>query len=376
MTSEKQSAANRRNALQSTGPRTGDGIEAARFNALRHGLRALQTVVPGEAPEEWEAHQAAVVGDLKPLGAVEMAMAEQVAAKLWRLGRVVRHEADMIAIGQDAEEICHAHETATKRGSMSHPGPDDIPALMDLESAKKARDRADEKLAARLIGIRVLESLQDMKDDDPIPHPDWPVWDALKEDLSLGDKAEKVFQGEEDFVARHVRHVLKLKGKEDEILTGLVEHWRETKIPELQQKAEETRSNFEAVRSRYEAALDRLRRSRGLPAEAALDKIPRETSAGILDLHSTRHTFVSEIVAGGANVKTAQELARHSTPKLTFDVCPCPAARRCGDCGATPRPVPAADTPRVGTRHGDRRRTHKKTLCRIFAERKGWKQPG
>ena len=52
----------------------------------------------------------------------------------------------------------------------------------------------------------------------------------------------------------------------------------------------------------------------------ALAKIPQETSAGILDLRSTRHTFVSEIVAGGANVKTAQELARHSTPKLTFDV--------------------------------------------------------
>ena len=43
-----------RNALQSTGPKTGEGIEAARFNALRQGLRALQTVVPGEAPEEWD----------------------------------------------------------------------------------------------------------------------------------------------------------------------------------------------------------------------------------------------------------------------------------------------------------------------------------
>ena len=69
--------------------------------------------------------------------------------------------------------------------------------------------------------------------------------------------------------------MLKLKGKEDEIRTGLVEHWRETKIPELQQKAEEARSNYEAVRRRYEAALDRLRRSRGLPDEAALDKIQR-----------------------------------------------------------------------------------------------------
>jgi hypothetical protein len=66
MTTEIQAEANRRNALQSTGPKTGEGIEAARFNALRHGLRSLQTVVPGEAPEEWETHRAAIVEDLKP----------------------------------------------------------------------------------------------------------------------------------------------------------------------------------------------------------------------------------------------------------------------------------------------------------------------
>jgi len=54
--------------------------------------------------------------------------------------------------------------------------------------------------------------------------------------------------------------------------------------------------------------------------DLARAKIPQEASAGILDLHSLRHSFVSEIVAGGASVKTAQELARHSTPKLTFDV--------------------------------------------------------
>ena len=68
MTTEIQAAANRRNALQSTGPKTEQGIEAVRFNALRHGLRSLQAVVPGEAPEEWESHRAAVVEDLKPEG--------------------------------------------------------------------------------------------------------------------------------------------------------------------------------------------------------------------------------------------------------------------------------------------------------------------
>jgi len=36
------------------------------------------------------------------------------------------------------------------------------------------------------------------------------------------------------------------------------------------------------------------------------------------DFHAQRHTHISAIVAGGASVKTAQELARHSTPTLTI----------------------------------------------------------
>ena len=110
MSSERQLEANRRNALQSTGPKTPGGIEAVRFNALRHGLRSLQTITPGENPAAWEAHRAGIVDDLKPVGAVELALAEQIAVKLWRLGRVVRHKADLIAIGQDPEELAYAYE--------------------------------------------------------------------------------------------------------------------------------------------------------------------------------------------------------------------------------------------------------------------------
>jgi len=37
------------------------------------------------------------------------------------------------------------------------------------------------------------------------------------------------------------------------------------------------------------------------------------------DFHSTRHTYITDLVAGGTNVKVAQELARHSTSRLTVD---------------------------------------------------------
>ena len=43
-----------------------------------------------------------------------------------------------------------------------------------------------------------------------------------------------------------------------------------------------------------------------------------DSAGGVADFHSTRHTYISGIVATGASVKTAQELARHSTPSLTI----------------------------------------------------------
>ena len=49
MISEKQLEANHQNALRSTGPNTVEGVEAVKLNALRHGLRSVQTVVPGGA---------------------------------------------------------------------------------------------------------------------------------------------------------------------------------------------------------------------------------------------------------------------------------------------------------------------------------------
>ena len=38
----------------------------------------------------------------------------------------------------------------------------------------------------------------------------------------------------------------------------------------------------------------------------------------VADFHALRHTYISRLVASGANIKVAQELARHSSPTLTL----------------------------------------------------------
>jgi len=44
----------------------------------------------------------------------------------------------------------------------------------------------------------------------------------------------------------------------------------------------------------------------------------RDAAGHFADFHALRHTYISRLVASGANIKVAQELARHSTPTLTL----------------------------------------------------------
>jgi integrase/recombinase XerD len=48
--------------------------------------------------------------------------------------------------------------------------------------------------------------------------------------------------------------------------------------------------------------------------------VPYETSEGIADFHSSRGTYISNLVSGGASVKTCQTLARHADPSLTIGI--------------------------------------------------------
>jgi len=56
-----------------------------------------------------------------------------------------------------------------------------------------------------------------------------------------------------------------------------------------------------------------------LRADLAAAEIPYSTDDGIADFHSLRHTFISNLAAGGVHPKLAQQLARHSTITLTMD---------------------------------------------------------
>ena len=96
MTSTKQVQANRENAKLSTGPRTEEGKKRTSRNALKHGFRAKDPLIPGEDPEEFARHNAELMNDLGPASVVEQNLVEQLVDITWRLKRFGRIEAAVI----------------------------------------------------------------------------------------------------------------------------------------------------------------------------------------------------------------------------------------------------------------------------------------
>ncbi|QDV33873.1 hypothetical protein [Tautonia plasticadhaerens] len=87
--SEKQLAANRRNALRSTGPRTAEGKLRSRRNGLAHGL-AAQVVVPEEDRAAFDAQLARWDREMGPANVVERHLARRAAACSVKLERIER----------------------------------------------------------------------------------------------------------------------------------------------------------------------------------------------------------------------------------------------------------------------------------------------
>ncbi len=105
--SEARITANRLNALRSTGPRTEEGKEKSRANALKHGMcAATLAVAEGDPAPMAEARRSAWRGLLKPEGDAESWLVAEIAAttlKIDHAERVGRQARDRAAL---RAELC------------------------------------------------------------------------------------------------------------------------------------------------------------------------------------------------------------------------------------------------------------------------------
>jgi hypothetical protein len=133
--STKQLAANQRNAALSTGPKSEEGKEVVKRNALKHGLLAKEALLPGEDADSFEELSERLYADLRPEGAIETALVERIVGGLWRLRRLQRVEAGIFE-----NEICAAAREREDQGTR----PDELTMrdLVNPRAAPSAEERA------------------------------------------------------------------------------------------------------------------------------------------------------------------------------------------------------------------------------------------
>ena len=73
------------------------------MNGLKHGLRAVHVVLPGEREEEFDAERDAWFGDWQPITHTRAVLVERCAVANWKLRRAVRCEkARLYEVAADA----------------------------------------------------------------------------------------------------------------------------------------------------------------------------------------------------------------------------------------------------------------------------------
>jgi len=90
--SDKQQQANRQNAQKSTGPKTPEGREAVRFNALTYGLRTRETILQRENAKEYSDLWDELEADWQPQTRTERGYLETMVTSQWLLKRIADSE--------------------------------------------------------------------------------------------------------------------------------------------------------------------------------------------------------------------------------------------------------------------------------------------
>lgn len=96
MTSRRQIAANRRNALRSTGPSTLEGRAISSANATRHGILSSRFVAAHEDGALFAELRTQLMEEFEPATPLELMLVERLAMLFWRERRLASAEAEQV----------------------------------------------------------------------------------------------------------------------------------------------------------------------------------------------------------------------------------------------------------------------------------------
>lgn len=258
--SDKQIAANRKNAQRSTGPRTANGKAASRLNAVKHGLLAREVVAAGflhkESPDEFTTLSREYHESLQPHGPLEQMLVAQIVTVVWRLRRVRMAETGEVAMSVE-KNWPNLRLTPWEMGNGFKGNALDGPIDDYLETDRGIEFIIEciQELRAAIVkaGGFSLEMLDDYEPDTKAPNE---IIDGL---VSLHQRHASNPENPPTpkLQGRHLKAVLRYLDKQIEYFEA-----------------------FAAVRKVHMDAEDAIRRSAAmLPAEEVIEKIVRYESA-------------------------------------------------------------------------------------------------
>ena len=156
MATIKQIDANRRNALQSTGPKTAVGKAAVALNAMKHGLLSRELLLPGEDGTDLSELAENLRARLAPVEALESLFVDRIIAAVWRLRRLIRVETGLFAF-RYYEALADWARAEAQRYSRTEGGINALLASLNDERTIVS----DEVKHDALQQVREAEALQD-----------------------------------------------------------------------------------------------------------------------------------------------------------------------------------------------------------------------
>ena len=143
--------ANRANAKFSTGPRSNEGKQRSASNALRHGLTSQKPVLPTEDPQAHRKFCDEFIADLKPKGALEHQLVQNMADTQWRLNRCRAIEQSILAFEPGPAQIDSLNKFSLYEHRLSRNFQAALKQFLQVKSERVQSEEQQLKDAAKVL---------------------------------------------------------------------------------------------------------------------------------------------------------------------------------------------------------------------------------
>jgi len=174
--SEKQQEANRQNAEHSTGPKTPEGKDAVRFNALTYGLRTRSTILPREDPEAYGKLWNELEADWQPQNRTEWCYLETLVTSQWLLARVADSESRIYQLVDFGEQQFRMLAFVAKQRAQLERS--FRTAIDDLKKSKK--ERTAERTERPQPPTQPEKTPAGPPTQSPVPSPEYVMSEAVE----------------------------------------------------------------------------------------------------------------------------------------------------------------------------------------------------